>query len=144
LTVEVQDETNLVSSAVMTVDVLDVPEEPYLPTITIGDVAQPEGDAGRTGFSLLVSLSHPSEERVTVQYATKAGTATEGRFGKWKANEQAEDYYRAVGRVVFQPGETLAMVEVQVNADHRFEQDETFYVNLTNANGAGKPRNDPE
>src|SRR5690606_34824913 len=46
------------------------------PTISIGDVAQLEGNAGSSPFSFDVSLSNPSSLAVTVDYQTSDGSAT--------------------------------------------------------------------
>ena len=104
------------------------PPPPPLPTLAIDDVTVPE-DAGRARFT--VSLSEPSAETVTVDYATSDGTA-----------EAASDYTAARGSLTFQPGETARTIAIPVLDDSADEADETFTVGLT------KPRNatlaDPE
>src|SRR5262249_29601736 len=97
------------------------------PTFSINDVTQAEGNAGTTSFTFTVTLSMSSSQTVTVQYATADGTAT------------APSDYTAVGltTLTFAPGQTAQTVTVSVNGDTTSEPDETFFVNLSNASGAG-------
>src|SRR5438874_446295 len=46
------------------------------PTLSINDVALPEGNSGTTQFSFTVSLSQPSGKPITFDYATADGAAT--------------------------------------------------------------------
>lgn len=97
-------------------------------TLTIGNddpvpsisVAAPaaivEGHAGDVDAVFVVSLSNPSVETVTVQYATSDGTATTGDG----------DYTATTGTLTFMPGETEHTVTVLVRGDLRFEPNETF------------------
>jgi hypothetical protein len=106
------------------------------PAIHIQDVTQAEGDVGLTTFSFLVSLSHASDERVTVDFTTSAGTAKEGRGKKGKLSFMQSDFQHKSGRIVFDPGQTLALVEVDVYGDDRSELDEIFFVELAKARKA--------
>ena len=75
---------------------------------------------GTTEADLTVSLSAPSTQQVLVTYATADDTAT-----------APDDYKPAKGEVLFQPGQTMATVEVQ--AVDRFTSATTdFLVNLSN------------
>jgi uncharacterized repeat protein (TIGR01451 family) len=96
------------------------------PSISINDVSQVEGNAGTTSFTFTVSLSNASAQTVTVDFATSNGTATTADA----------DYISAVGTVTFSPGDTSEPVTVLVNGDTKFEPDETFTVNLSNATNA--------
>ena len=60
----------------------------------------------RPTFSLDVSLSNPSSETVTVDYAMSAGTATAG-----------DDFTAASGQLVFDPGTTTASVSIEYLGD---------------------------
>jgi hypothetical protein len=91
------------------------------PTISISDVTQAEGDAGTTAFIFTVTLSNPSSQTVTVDFATANGTATAG-----------SDYVANGGTVTFPPGSVSQAITVQVNGDTTPEANETFFVNLTN------------
>ena len=95
-------------------------------TISIDDVSQNEGNAGTTAFTFTVSLSAPTGTAVTVDYATADGSATVADG----------DYSATSGTVTFASGDTSETVTVLVNGDNKFELDEDFFVNLTNAMGA--------
>ncbi len=72
-----------------------------------------------------VSLTAPSAQPVTVQYATSNGTATAG-----------SDYTATAGAVTFAPGETEKVIAVLVQRDTLAEGSETFMVALSNPSGA--------
>ena len=89
--------------------------------VTISDVSKQEGNGkGTTSFAFTVTLSRPSSQTVTLQYATTAGTATAG-----------SDYVAAGGTLTFAQGKTSQAVTVQVVRDKVKEADETFFVDLT-------------
>lgn len=97
------------------------------PSVSIGDLAIAEGDAGATAFDFPVMLSAPSGMTVTVDYSTADGTAT-----------TADNDYAAVAAttLTFNPGVTAQTASVVVNGDTTAEPDETFVVNLSNAANA--------
>ena len=90
------------------------------PTIAIGNVTQAEGNSGLTPFNFTVTLSAPSAQTVTVNYATADGTAT-----------APGDYASASGVVTFTPGQTTQTITVNVVGDTTVEPNETFTVNLS-------------
>jgi hypothetical protein len=95
-----------------------------VPTITINDVSQNEGNSGTTNFVFTVSLS--STANATVNFATADGTATAG-----------SDYAANSGTVTFTSGGPLTQtITVVVNGDTTVEPNETFFVNLSGASGA--------
>ncbi|XP_075222445.1 sodium/calcium exchanger 3 isoform X3 [Lycorma delicatula] len=61
------------------------------------------------------------EHKVLIDYKTEDGTATAGT-----------DYVGASGTIVFAPGETEKYITLQVIDDEVFEEEEFFYVHLTN------------
>src|SRR5262249_9557236 len=69
-----------------------------------------------------LSLSSPSADTVTVDYATADGTAQAGL-----------DYVAAAGTVPFAPGETTQTVGGTILGDAIKEPNETFSLNLSNA-----------
>lgn len=71
----------------------------------------------------VVSLSHASDEAVTVGYHTVAGTA------------DATDFIGANGTLTFAPGETSKVVRIAIADDAAVETDEHFSLVLTDANG---------
>ncbi|HVX61702.1 MAG TPA: cellulose binding domain-containing protein [Pirellulales bacterium] len=96
-----------------------------LPSLSIGDVSQAEGDGGTTNFTFDVTLSAPSSDAVTVQYSTADGTAHAGN-----------DYNAASGTITFSPGQTTRQITVQVLGDTTPEANETFAVKLSHPSGA--------
>jgi hypothetical protein len=93
------------------------------PTISINDLSQSEGNTGTTSFTFTVTLSNPSSQQVTVNFATSDGTATTAD----------NDYAANSGTLTFAPNTTTQTFTVVVNGDKKFEPDETFTVTLTNA-----------
>ncbi len=92
-----------------------------VPAISISDVSHLEGNSGTTPYVFNVTLSNPSSQTVTVQYATADNSAT----------VLNNDYVTGSGTVTFPPGSTSQPVTVVVNGDNVNEPDETFFVNLT-------------
>jgi subtilisin family serine protease len=96
-----------------------------LPELSIDHVALAEGNSGSRTLTFLLWLTSASSQTVTVQYATSDGTATAG-----------SDYQATSGTLSFAPGETSKTIAVTIFGDTRFEADETFFLNLSNAVGA--------
>jgi Ca2+-binding RTX toxin-like protein len=97
-----------------------------LPTISISDFRQNEGNSGTTNFNFAVTLSNPSYQTVSVNYATADGISVAGT-----------DYNSASGVLTFNPGETTKNITVAVNGNTLVETNKNFLVNLSNAvNGA--------
>lgn len=94
------------------------------PTIHISQVTQAEGTGGPTGFHFTVSLSHPSNQPVSVDLVTTPGSAT-----------SPADFTAAPATVVFAPGETAVDYVVSVVGDAIDEGDEEFVVEMSNAVG---------
>ncbi len=102
-------------------------------SITIGDVAVAEGDAGVVDAVFNVSLSAPRQDTVLVDFTTANGTADRGA-----------DYRLTTGQIAFPPGTTAATITVEVLGDTEAEADESFFVDLTLVNdpvegGTGGP-----
>src|SRR5205823_1028339 len=88
-----------------------------------GNTHDPGGVPDETNHIFTVSLSNPSDETITVDYATADGSATAG-----------SDYNAiTTTTLTFNPGETSKLVTVVVKGDTTYESDETFFVNLSNA-----------
>jgi hypothetical protein len=104
-----------------------------LPGLSINNVTGPEGNATNPtkwriqGFR--VTLSAPSGQTVSVNFATADGTAT--------ANS---DYVPTSGALTFAPGVTTQMVNVTIVGDTVQEPDETYTVNLSGASNANITR----
>src|SRR5262249_30733202 len=91
-----------------------------LPSLSINNVSQAEGNSGTTAFNFTVTLSSASTSTVTVQYATADGTANAG-----------SDYTATSGTLSFAPGAVQKTITVSVTGDATIEPDESFFVNLT-------------
>jgi autotransporter-associated beta strand protein len=99
---------------------------PPPPTISIDDVSVVEGNSGSTDAIFTLTLSAPSDQTVTVDYATADETAT-----------SPDDYASTSGTLAFNPGETTKTITVQVSGETLNEFDETFIVNLRKSTNSG-------
>jgi hypothetical protein len=91
--------------------------------LTINDVTVTASDTGIVTAVFTLSLSAPSSQPVTVNYATADGTATAA----------GNDYVPISGTLTFAPGETTRTITVVVNPDRKKDADETFFVDLSGA-----------
>src|SRR5207247_10434082 len=96
------------------------------PSITINDVTVTEGNSGTTNAVFTLTLSNPSYQTTTVNFATADASATLAD----------NDYQFATGTVTFAPGQTNRTLTVLVNGDTKFEPTETFQVNLSSPTNA--------
>jgi Calx-beta domain len=92
-----------------------------LPSLSISDVSVAEGNSGPTNAVFTVTLSSPSAQAVTVDYATTSGTAQSG-----------SDFTNTSGTLTFPAGTTSLTVTVPVVGDTTVEPTETFTVGLSN------------
>jgi hypothetical protein len=98
-----------------------------VPSLSIDDVSQLEGDAGTKTFTFTVSLTVPAPAGgVSFDIATADGTATAA----------SGDYVAKVltGQMIPENG-TSYTFPVVVNGDTNIEPDERFFVNVTNVTG---------
>ena len=96
--------------------------EPELPAVSIADARGREAD-GQLVFDL--TLNRAAQQPVSVQYATRDGTAKAG-----------EDYEAGAGTATIAAGETGARIVVPLHIDLFSEPDETFALMLSRADGA--------
>ncbi len=108
-------------TAEITVTIMDNDERPGPLTITLYDEQALEH---AEAIQLPIELSRPVDQVVTVQYASTDGTAETGL-----------DYVTSRGIVIFDPGATRGVIEIEVIDDELPEEHETFMVTLS------KPRN---
>jgi len=92
--------------------------------LRINDVSITEGNRNTRNATFTITLTSPLSNAVTVNFATANGTATAG-----------VDYSATSGSVRIRAGRTSATVSVVGFGDRTAEADETFFVNLTSANG---------
>ncbi|HEY0159174.1 MAG TPA: Calx-beta domain-containing protein [Thermoanaerobaculia bacterium] len=102
-----------------------IEDDEGVPSISIGDVTAEEGNVSSVTFRFEVTLSHPSADDVRVEYATAPGTATAD-----------VDYFDDSFLLEFQAGTTSMPIEIIVLSDQVLEADETFFVRLSNPEGA--------
>ena len=92
-------------------------------TVSVADAEAREGTDAAVSFA--VTLNRAATREVTVNYATRDGTATAG-----------EDYTFTRGTLTFAVGDTEKTVEVPILDDALDEGAETFTLKLMNATGA--------
>jgi hypothetical protein len=92
----------------------------WVPPLAISDVTAAEGNTGTTAFVFTVRLWAPSNQTVSVNYATADGTATAG-----------SDYQAASGTLTVPAGQTSGTITVLVSGDRVAEANEAFAVNLS-------------
>jgi hypothetical protein len=95
------------------------------PTVGVNSRIVTEGNGGTTTMTFTVSLSRPSYQTVTVDFATVDGTAAAG-----------SDYAATAGTVTFAPGQTSRTVDVLVSGDTLHEANEQFSLLLSNPTNA--------
>jgi hypothetical protein len=101
-------------------------DDDALPAISIGNASVTEGNSGTANAVFTISLSAPTGNTVTVNYATADGTAS-----------LSNDYLSIFSTpLTFFPGETSKTVTVQVRGDTTIEPNETYFVNLSNPTNA--------
>ena len=98
---------------------------PALPSLTVADISLSEGASGTKNAVLTITMSAASTTSVTVNYATRNGTATSG-----------SDYTAASGKLTFSAGQTSKTVNVAILGDSIYEPDETFFLDLSAVSGA--------
>jgi len=95
------------------------------PSISVRDAVAAEGNSGTVQATFVVALSGASSQTVSCSFATSNGTATAG-----------SDYIATSGAVSFAPGEVEKPVVVLVNGDTVDEQQETFFLDISNVQNA--------
>jgi hypothetical protein len=119
--------------------VLTIMDDDPTPTVNSDSPSIAEGNSGSTTLTFTVTLTNPSSQTITVNYATADGTATVADL----------DYVAKSGTLTFLPGVTSQQVGVTVIPDTKFENNETFALNLSapsnavlGTNGTGTILND--
>jgi len=105
-----------------------ITDDDVLPTLTINDVSENEGNGGITTFHFVVGLSSPAlTGGVGFDIATQDQTATVAD----------SDYVARISTAQTIPsGQQTYAFDVTVNGDTNIEPDESFFVNVTNVSGA--------
>lgn len=105
------------ASSLNVTEAFDLPNESLL----IDDVTLSETNSGQIQATFTVSLDSISEDEVRVDWSTADGSATGG-----------SDFAISSGTLVFPTGTTSRTVDVPVNGDTLPEEDEEFFVRLSN------------
>jgi hypothetical protein len=124
----IQDPTGRVT---ITNDDTAPPAPPALPSVSIGDVSVPEGNAGTAIQNATVRLSAPTNQSVTVSISALPGTAT----GGINCLEAPDFAFLPLPRTI-DPGQTNLAVPFSVCGNTVFEPDETFTLVLRNPTNA--------
>lgn len=133
-TINLSNPTNailLTTSAVGTITNDDVPG----PGVSIADAAIDEGNSGTKALTFTVTLAAANTQTVTVQYSTQGFAARSDAAAPGGA-----DFVATNGTLTFPPGVTTQTFDVTINGDTVFEDNENFYVNLSNATNANITR----
>ena len=95
------------------------------PSISVHDAVVQEGNSGTAQATFVVALSGPASQVVSCSFATSNGSATAG-----------SDYVATSGALTFAVGEVEKQVVVLVNGDTVDEQQETFFLDISNVQNA--------
>ncbi len=96
-----------------------------IPTAALNDVTITEGNSGTTNATFTVKLDIVSSQAVSLNYATANGTAV-----------ATGDYTGKTGTLTIPAGQTTGTITIPIKGDVLDEADESFFVNLTNPDGA--------
>ncbi|MFN5515704.1 MAG: ELWxxDGT repeat protein [Cyanobacteriota bacterium] len=94
------------------------------PLLSINDVTVLESDDGLNLANFVVTLSDPSGKIITVNYETADGEMAIAGI----------DYIPQSGTLIFNPGETSQIISIPIIGESFIEDDETFFVNISNIN----------
>lgn len=94
------------------------------PFFSIDNITLNEGNYGIYTKKIPVTLRKPNGSTTTVDYTTSNGTAIGGN-----------DYNAASGTLTFSGTTTTQMISVDINGDNVEENDESFYITLSNPTG---------
>jgi len=100
------------------------------PTVSINDVIIGEGISGTRSATFTVSLSHESLQDVTVNFATRDGTANSVP-PSFPATCALLDYFPRNSSLTIPAGDLTGTITVNVCGDLFVEPSETFFVDLT-------------
>jgi hypothetical protein len=92
----------------------------FQPKLAVSDMSTLEGNTGTRAVTFTVTLSAPTTQAVSVNYATTGGTATAG-----------SDYRATSGTLTIPAGQNRGTIAVLVIGDRLAEANETFAVNLS-------------
>jgi len=98
---------------------------PVAPQVSVGNASALKGNVGTSDAHVIVSLSMPSPQAVTVNFSTLNGSALAGK-----------DYVASSGKLTFPAGTTAQDTTIPIIGDRLARGNKTFLVNLSAAQGA--------
>ena len=110
------------SDATWTASKTWTPETWSAPFASLLDVKITEGNIGRKTLEFKITLSKASDRKIQFKYSSIDGTAIAG-----------QDYLAVNATLIFNPGETLKSIKVEILADTLIEKDETFTLKINQA-----------
>jgi hypothetical protein len=96
-----------------------------VPRVSVADATALKGNTGTSDANVVISLSLPSNQIVTVRYGTANGTAVAGK-----------QYVASTAKVTFGPGTTSQVITVPIIGDRLATGNKLFHVSLSSASGA--------
>ena len=125
--------TNASGATITDGQAVDTIQNDDLPSLSVNDVSQNEGNTGTSTFTFTVSLSSPAPTGgVTFDIATADGTAQDDT----PATEDNDYVARSLASQTIAAGSSTYTFDVTVNGDVNIEPNETFVVNVSNVSGA--------
>lgn len=109
----------------------DNPEDQRAPDVSVSDVSIREGNGGDTTVVIQVELSGRADNDVQVSYETSPGTASAGA-----------DFKNAQGSLTIRRGSSRQSLDLTINGDTSFEEDEWFELTLSSAQNANLSNRD--
>jgi hypothetical protein len=97
---------------------------PAVPQLALASHVALKGNVGTNDATVLISLSMPSANPVTVEYATQDGSAVQGT-----------DYLPATGSVTFAPNTTAVPITISILGDRLARGNQSFSVGLSASSG---------
>jgi len=95
--------------------------------VALNDAGIDEGDSGTQSMEFTVSIEPPNASPITLEYATKSGTANAGL-----------DFVATSGPLEIPAGAATATIAVAISGDAFFEATETFTLEIGNCSGNGR------
>ncbi|WP_416306149.1 PQQ-dependent sugar dehydrogenase [Neptunicella sp. SCSIO 80796] len=103
----------------------DNPPLPELPVLQVANISQQEGNNGETDFIFSLTATVATNNNISVEFSSEDDSAL-----------AASDYQSASGTATINAGQTRTDIVVKVLGDEEVEQDESFKLVLSNAQGA--------
>lgn len=107
---------------------------PIRPRVTVADVTLSEGNSDSTLLTFMATLSDTADSEVTMDYATRNGTAIGGA-----ACSNDVDFIATSGTLIIRRESKQSSFDVPICGDHDPEDDEGFSVVFTNISANAMP-----